>query len=99
MMRLRACMSGLLLIAAGCAQLPAIVRIEVDGRMIELRQQGFSPVQLPGAWSTSQLCGPEVRFDLSELHRSVSSIRVAGPDRIEVIGPEGKAFQLQRCVP
>ena len=37
-MRLRACLGLLLLALGGCAQLPERVRVEVDGRVIELER-------------------------------------------------------------
>jgi|GEM_PF-4647743 len=95
-MRLRACLAGLLLFASACAELPGLVRIDVDGRTVELRQRGLSRAPLGGAWSTSPDCGDESRFDLAELDRSVVSIRVVGTDELEVIGPEG-TVRLFRC--
>ncbi len=56
-MRLRACMSGLVLGATACAGLPEQVRIDVDGRTIEVRQRGLSGKLLSGGWSTEAMCG------------------------------------------
>jgi hypothetical protein len=96
-MRLRACMAGLSLFATGCAELPGLVRIDVDGRTVELRQRRYSNAPLQGAWSTAPLCGEESRFDLAELGRSVVSVRVISADELELIGPEGTAVRLFRC--
>jgi hypothetical protein len=90
-------MGGLLLFVAACTQLPGLVRIDVDGRTLELRQRGLSGVQLAGGWSTAASCVGEGRFDLSELGRSVVSIRIVAPDELEVIGPDGHAVRLFRC--
>lgn len=56
-MRLRACTGLLLLASSACAGLPERVRIDVDGRTIEVRQRGLSPGALKGLWSTSPECG------------------------------------------
>ncbi len=37
-MRLRACMGGALLLCAACAQLPTVVRVEVDGTTVEIKK-------------------------------------------------------------
>lgn len=56
-MRLRACIGGALLGATACTHLPDQVRIEVDGRTVEIRPRGLSGAQLEGDWSTSAHCG------------------------------------------
>ena len=56
-MRLRACTGLLLLGASGCAGLPERVRIDVDGRTIEVRQGSLPAGVLEGVWSTSPECG------------------------------------------
>lgn len=56
-MRLRACTGLLLLASSACAGMPERVRIDVDGRAIEVRQRGLSAGALKGAWSTSSECG------------------------------------------
>ena len=95
-MRLRACISGLLLAPIACAGLPQSVRIDVDGHVIELRQQGLSGT-LVGGWSTSPSCGPEPRFDVQELGASVAGIRAIAADELEVIGADGTTVRLYRC--
>lgn len=55
-MRLSACTGGLLLAASACAGLPESIRIDVDGRIIEVRQQGMSAALLGGDWSVSAQC-------------------------------------------
>jgi hypothetical protein len=37
-MRLRACLSGLLLLCGGCMQLPTTARLEVDGHSVEFKK-------------------------------------------------------------
>ena len=95
-MRLRACIGGLLLAGAGCAGLPETVRIDVDGRTLELRQQGLSG-QLRGGWSTSPECGLEPRFDVGELGTSVESVRMVTRDELELIGRDGSIVRVFRC--
>jgi hypothetical protein len=91
-------MGGLLLCAAGCAQLPGLVRIDVDGRTVELRQRGLNGRDVAGGWSTSPVCDGESRFDVAELGRSAVSIRVVGTDELEVVGSDGTAIRLFRCL-
>ena len=95
-MRLRACVGGLLLGASACTGLPETVRVEVDGRMLELRQQGLS-ARIQGGWSTSPECGPEPRFDISELGAPVESLRMITSDELELIGRDGRTVRLYRC--
>jgi hypothetical protein len=80
----------------GCAALPETVRIEVDGRIVELRQQGLSG-ELPGGWSKSPDCGAEPRFDAAELDASVESIRMITADELELLGRDGSIVRLFRC--
>jgi hypothetical protein len=91
-MRLRACMGGVLLVVTACAQLPERVRIDVDGRSIEVRQNGLSG-ELLGRWVASRDCGGGSFLELDEL----VSIRRIGPDEIEAIGVNGTAVRLFRC--
>jgi hypothetical protein len=95
-MRLRACIAGLLIIGTGCAALPETVRIEVDGKMLELRQQGLSG-RFEGGWSKSPDCGSEPRFDAAELGASVESIRMITADELELLGRDGSVVRLFRC--
>jgi hypothetical protein len=92
-------MAGLSLLAVGCAELPGLVRIDVDGRTVELRQRGLSNAAFKGSWSMAPHCGNESRFDPAELGRSVVSVRIISADELELIGPEGTAVRLFRCVP
>ena len=95
-MRLRACIGGLLLAGTGCAALPETVRIEIDGKTVELRQQGLSG-QLPGGWSKSPDCGLEPRFDPAQLGASVEGIRMISSDELELVGRDGSLMRLYRC--
>lgn len=95
-MRLRACLAGLLLAGTGCAALPETVRIEIDGRIVELRQQGLSG-KLPGGWSKSADCGAEPRFDPAEPGEWVESIRMVSADELELVGRDGSLVRLYRC--
>lgn len=95
-MRLRACIGGLLLAGTGCAALPEAVRIEVDGKIVELRQHGLSG-QLPGGWSKTPDCRVEPRFDPAELGTSVASIRMVSADDLELVGRDGGLVRLYRC--
>lgn len=93
-MRLRACLAGMLLCATACAEIPERVRIDVDGRSIEVRQRGLRP---GGGWSYSPACGDEVRLDLNALGESLISIRMIGPDELEATGSDGAVIRLYRC--
>ena len=95
-MRLRACIAGLLLALTGCAALPETVRLEVDGRILEVRQKGLSG-QLPGGWSKSPDCGTWPRFDPAELGSSIESIQTVSPDELELVGRDGTLVRLYRC--
>lgn len=95
-MRLCASIGGLLLGATACVGLPETVRIEVDGRTIELRQGGLSG-RLAGGWSTSPDCRLEPRFDVAELGTSAVSIRMITPDELELAGRDGDVVRLYRC--
>lgn len=95
-MRLRACIGMLLLSGSACAALPESVRIDVDGRVVELRQQGLS-ARFEGGWSTSADCGPEPRFDSAELGASVTSIRMISADELELVDRDGAVIRLHRC--
>ncbi len=95
-MRLRACIGMLLLMAPACAALPEAVRIDVDGRVMEIRQQGLSG-RFAGGWSTSSECGSEPRFDVAELGASVSSIRMISADELELVADGGQPIRLYRC--
>jgi hypothetical protein len=95
-MRLRACIGGLLLGATACAGLPETVRVNVDGRTVEISQRGLSG-RLPGGWSTSPDCGMGSRFDVAELGTSAVSIRMITRDEIELVGGDGSAVRLYRC--
>ena len=82
-MRQIACMSGLLLAVAGCAQLPERVRLDVDGRSIEVSQRGLAePLLTAAGWSaTPPPC------EKGEV------------ERVDVSGPDGAARSLFRCRP
>ena len=82
-MRLSACMSGALLGLGACAQLPERVRIDVDGRVLEVSQQGLLEAALLGdGWSLlPPSCDPEQI------------------ERIEVSGTGGAVRNLYRCRP
>lgn len=94
-MRLRACMAGLLLGTGACAQMPGLVRIEVDGREIELRQQGFSDGALAGGWSTSPECPEGGSF--VPIPRALTGIRSIFLDEIELNLAGGRTVRLYRC--
>jgi hypothetical protein len=85
-----------LLVGTGCATLPETVRIEVDGRTLELRQQGLSG-RFEGGWSKSPDCGAEPRFEAAELGASVESIRMITADELELVGRDGSLVRLYRC--
>ena len=93
-MRLRACIGGLLLGASACAALPEMVRIEVDGRMIELRQRGL-PAPLRGDWSRSPDCGSA--GDASVPADAIESVRMISDDELELIAESGLIVRLYRC--
>lgn len=95
-MRLGACIGMLLFSASACAALPDSVRIDVDGRVIELRQQGLSG-RFEGGWSTSPECGAEPRFDVAELGEAVTTIRMITPDELELVAQDGRLIRLHRC--
>ena len=95
-MRLRACVPGLLLCATACAEIPERVRIDVDGRSIEVRQRGLGT---GGGWSSSRGCGDEVRLDLNAVGESLVSIRMLGADELEATGSDGTVIRLYRCAP
>lgn len=82
-MRLRACIGTVLLGTAACAELPRIVRIDVDGRMLEIRQRGLSADHLKGGWSLFTECGEGGVRGITE--------------EIEVTGPDGRVLRLYRC--
>jgi hypothetical protein len=85
-----------LLSGSACAGLPETVRIDVDGRTLELRQRALSG-QLRGGWSTSPDCGLEPRFDVGELGASVESVRMITPDELELVGRDGSLVRVFRC--
>ncbi len=92
-MRLRACLGGVLLALGACAGLPERVRIDVDGRSIEIRQRGLSSELLAGAWAASPDCaggGGAIPSEIREVH-------VVGPGELEATGPEGEPVRLYRC--
>jgi hypothetical protein len=97
-MRLRACVGLLLLGLGGCAQLPGMVRLDVDGRTVEIRQQGFAPLLAGGGWSP-RACDAADGGETDAAVGPVMAIRVIGPDEIELIGPGGRAVRLYRCEP
>lgn len=92
-MRLRACMGGLLLVVTACAELPERVRIDVDGRSLEVRQSGLSGQLLGGDWSATPDCAVAIRPELDDF----ATIRRVGPNEIEAIGLNGLAVRLFRC--
>ena len=96
-MRLRACIGLILLAAAGCSQLPCLVRIDIDGRMVEIRQRGLGREVLQGGWSTSPACEGGAAVDLGNLDRSVVELRRVRPDEIEVARAPGGVLRLFRC--
>lgn len=92
-MRLRACMGSLLFLVTGCAGLPERLKIEVDGRTIEVRQQGFGAYFLEGRWSSSSDCLSAAEL----LPREAVKIRSIAPDEIEIEGEGGVPTRLFRC--
>ena len=95
-MQLRACIAILLLGVGACAQLPSSVRIDVDGKTLEVRQRGLSSV-LGGAWSHSRGCEAGHAAEPLGLAGSGSTIRLVGPDELEVLGSDGSVIRLYRC--
>jgi hypothetical protein len=93
-MRLIACISALLLVSSGCAQLPERVRIDVDGRTMELRRQGPSPLSQWTKWSSSPDCSTRERVDPIDYATSV----LLAPDRMEVTSKDGRSGSLYRCL-
>jgi hypothetical protein len=88
-MQLRACISGFLLASAGCAHLPEPVTIDVDGRLVELRQ--------PGKRSASPECAtPAPTVEPADVPRKIVLV---GPDHVLVAGKGGKMWSLHRCRP
>ena len=84
-MRLRACMGGLLLAATGCAGLPGQVRLEVDGRAVEVRQNGLSEMPIEERWARSPDClDPAILVVGSALE-------------VEAIEADGTKVPLHRC--
>lgn len=63
-MRLSACTGGVLLAATACAGLPESIRIDVDGRMLEVRQQGLPSSLLARGWSLAPECGERGREEV-----------------------------------
>lgn len=96
-MRLSACMCGLLLAVSGCASLPERMRIEVDGRRIELWAQGTGGLLPEGSWSTSEECDPDrPRFSL---RGKGGTLIVLDPDLLQIRGSNGELVSLHRCRP
>jgi hypothetical protein len=94
-MLLRACIGGLLLAPAACAQLPERVRIDVDGRTVEVRQQGVPQRFGQGQWSGSRRCEPrEPRIKREEIRGTIVSV---GPEVLEDSVAEGEVRKMYRC--
>ncbi len=92
-MRLSACMGILLSCTSGCAGLPERVKIEVDGRTIELRQQGFGAQLFDGRWSSAPDCSSAAELPPQE----TVMIRSIASDELEVEGEGGVPMRLYRC--
>jgi hypothetical protein len=96
-MRLRACTGGLLLAATACVHFPERVKIEVDGRTVELRRHGLAGDLPPGRWSSSSDClsgGYEPAGG-----KPAQRTMILGPDLLEVTGADGSVLRLYRCGP
>jgi hypothetical protein len=96
-MRLRACTGGLLLAATACVHLPERVKLDVDGRTVELRQHGLAGALPPGRWSSSSDCSPDGYEAGDEKWRR--RVVVVGPDLLEITGANGASRKLYRCRP
>jgi hypothetical protein len=84
---------GALLLCAGCTGLPGRISVDVDGRRIELRQQGFDYEQINGRWSLSQDCSSL----LKALPEDVAAVRRNANGNIEIVSPNGTVATLYPC--
>lgn len=96
-MRPRACIGGLLLALGACAHLPERVTINVDGRGIELRQQGLSTVLQSGQWSTALDCAADAPLIDSAV--TANKMVLVGPDHLQILLRGGRVLSLYRCDP
>jgi hypothetical protein len=86
----------MLLLAGGCARLPGLVRIEVNGKVLEVRQRGLSSL-LEGEWSRSRGCEEGAAGDVLEIAGPASTVRLVADDELEVLRPDGETLRLYRC--
>jgi hypothetical protein len=86
----------MLLLVGGCARLPGSVRIDVDGRVLEVRQRGLSSL-LGGEWSRSRACEEGAAGDVLEVAGPASTIRLVAADELDVLRPDGETLRLYRC--
>jgi len=85
-MRLRAGMGALLLALGGCAGLPEEVRLDMDGRSIEVRQHGFG-----ARWALDSACKEPVRV------QDYAQLRLAAGGELTATGPDGRPVRLFPC--
>ncbi len=86
-MRLRAGTGALLLALGGCAGLPEGVRLDVDGRWIEVRRNGLGPTR----WGLDPECRePAPAGDYSGL-------RIGPGGELIVHGRDGRKVRLFPC--
>jgi hypothetical protein len=88
-------MSGLLLAVTGCAQMPKRLKVELDGRTIELKEREVVTRSSSDHWSILARC--EAEQQLQDPQQLGQSIRVVTPDLLEVSTAQKVVTEVHGC--